>query len=152
MKVGGQALNLTCANHIIQIDSYWNEGGEEQASGRVNRIGQEKPTHAIRIMARGTIDEYIVNLKEKKSDDIAHALQDDGHDTRLLSDWGIMRYTAPQAYCRIVNRLIEEIREEDAASVGASTDSTVDGVAVGTADLEQQGEYEEERRSVQEDE
>ncbi|KAK1990190.1 hypothetical protein LX36DRAFT_560382, partial [Colletotrichum falcatum] len=66
MKVGGQALNLTCANRVIQIDMWWNEAAGEQANGRVNRMGQLKPSHAVVIKARDTIDEYVTDLQDRK--------------------------------------------------------------------------------------
>ncbi|KAL0930334.1 SNF2 family domain-containing protein [Colletotrichum truncatum] len=115
-KCGGQALNLTVANRVLSVDMWWNDSMDEQAAGRVNRIGQRKQTYAVTIKARDTIDDHIVNMQEKKSTEIAHILQDDNHETKLFSEWEIMKYTAPQAWKTLTKRLIKEIREEDGMS------------------------------------
>lgn len=78
MKCGGQALNLTEANQVIIIDQWWNNIAEEQAFGRVFRIGQDKHTRLVRIRTQSDIDERICNLQVKKSKDINRTLQDDG--------------------------------------------------------------------------
>ncbi|KAM7207765.1 81e4ad1c-ff53-4b31-96ff-86feb7e2e2d8 [Naviculisporaceae sp. PSN 640] len=76
IKCGGQSLNLTCANRIITVDQWWNRAVEDQAHGRVHRIGQEKETFFVKILAKGTIDERIFDLQEKKAGDIKKALQE----------------------------------------------------------------------------
>ncbi|KXX77527.1 DNA repair protein rad8 [Madurella mycetomatis] len=65
-RCGGVSLNLTCANRVILVDLWWNTALEEQAFGRVKRIGQEKRTHFVRIMARSTIDIRLRDLQERK--------------------------------------------------------------------------------------
>jgi SNF2 family DNA or RNA helicase len=39
LKVGAYGLNLTCANHVILVDPWWNPAVEEQAIERVHRLG-----------------------------------------------------------------------------------------------------------------
>ncbi|KAK2039230.1 SNF2 family domain-containing protein [Colletotrichum somersetense] len=112
MKVGGQALNLTCANRVIQVDSWWNEAAGDQANGRVNRMGQLKPSHAVVIKARETIDEHITDLQERKTEEIEHMLQDDGRVTEVLGEYEVMALTAPNAWEALKQRLIDEIAEE----------------------------------------
>ncbi len=79
MQSGGQSLNLTAANRVIIVDPWWNSVQEKQAFCRVVRIGQEKETHLVRVMARAAIDERIDSLQKSKDKEIDHALQDDGH-------------------------------------------------------------------------
>ncbi|KAM5345201.1 hypothetical protein ACJ41O_011063 [Fusarium nematophilum] len=79
IRCGGQSLNLTEANRVIIIDPWWNKTLEEQAFGRVKRIGQKKETHLVRILATGSIDERISMLQEAKDKIVKRALQDDGH-------------------------------------------------------------------------
>ncbi|KAK2031319.1 SNF2 family domain-containing protein [Colletotrichum zoysiae] len=112
MKVGGQALNLTCANRVIQVDSWWNEAAGDQANGRVNRMGQLKPSHAVVIKARDTIDEHITDLQERKTEEIEHMLQDDGRVTEVLGEYEVMALTAPNAWEALKQRLHDEIAEE----------------------------------------
>ena len=38
----GFGLNITEANHVVHFSRWWNPAKEEQATGRVHRIGQEK--------------------------------------------------------------------------------------------------------------
>ncbi|KAF9872342.1 hypothetical protein CkaCkLH20_10169 [Colletotrichum karsti] len=124
IKVGGQALNLTCANRLIIIDSWWNDAGEHQANGRIARHGQTKHTHAVVIRARDTIDEYIVDMQNKKASEVAHRLQDDEHETKLMSDWEVMLHTAPKRYKEIEQKLLAEIAQEDSEALAARTLST----------------------------
>lgn len=42
MRAGSESLNLTRANRVIITDLWWNASVDEQAFGRVNRIGQQK--------------------------------------------------------------------------------------------------------------
>jgi SNF2 family DNA or RNA helicase len=37
LKCGGQGLNFTASNRVINIDPWWNESVETQAFGRVFR-------------------------------------------------------------------------------------------------------------------
>lgn len=66
-KTGGVGLNLTAATAVVILDQEWNEGKEEQAFARVNRIGQTEETqvHILRLM--GTIDEWMHKLIMSKS-------------------------------------------------------------------------------------
>ncbi|KAG8162112.1 hypothetical protein KVR01_007877 [Diaporthe batatas] len=66
ITTGGEALNLTMANRCIIYDPWWHRAVEEQAFGRVNRIGQQKETHCVRLFAEGTIDDRMNDLQKKK--------------------------------------------------------------------------------------
>lgn len=66
MKTGSESLNLTPANRVIIADLWYNSSVEEQAFGRVNRIGQQKETHCVRFIAEGTIDEAMDELQQTK--------------------------------------------------------------------------------------
>ncbi|KAL6697301.1 SNF2 family N-terminal domain-containing protein [Trichoderma pleuroticola] len=78
LKSGNQSLNLTVANRVIIIDQWWNKTAEQQAFGRVVRIGQEKVTHLVNIKTKEPIDDRIYSLQRKKAKDIDRTLQDDG--------------------------------------------------------------------------
>ena len=66
LKAGGTGLNLTAADTIILYDPWWNPAVEAQAIDRAHRIGQSKPVFVHRLIARGTIEEKILTLQEKK--------------------------------------------------------------------------------------
>lgn len=66
LKAGGQGLNLTAADYVLHMDPWWNPAVEDQASDRAYRIGQTRPVTIYRMVARGTIEEKIVELHKKK--------------------------------------------------------------------------------------
>ena len=66
LKAGGIGLNLTSADTVIHYDPWWNQSVENQATDRTHRIGQKKSVHVIRLITKDTIEEKILQLKEKK--------------------------------------------------------------------------------------
>jgi len=66
LKAGGIGLNLTAADTVIHCDPWWNPSVEEQASARVYRIGQKKSVQIIYLIAKGTIEEKINEVKQQK--------------------------------------------------------------------------------------
>ena len=67
LKAGGTGLNLTRADTVVHYDPWWNPAAENQATDRAHRIGQEKPVFVHRLICRGTIEERIQELQQKKS-------------------------------------------------------------------------------------
>lgn len=86
MKCGSQSLNLTVANRVIIVDPWWNKTQEQQAFGRVVRMGQKKTSYLVRILSEGKIDKHMAMLQEQKSEIVDRALQDDGHTPASLTD------------------------------------------------------------------
>lgn len=68
LKAGGTGLNLTGADTVVHYDPWWNPAVEEQATDRVYRIGQTNSVHVIRLITKGTIEEKIYKLQQKKKD------------------------------------------------------------------------------------
>ncbi len=66
LKAGGAGLNLTAADTVIHCDPWWNPAAEDQATDRAHRMGQTKPVTVIRLVARGTIEDKVGLLKNKK--------------------------------------------------------------------------------------
>ncbi|MCW2764327.1 MAG: SNF2-related protein [Nocardioides sp.] len=66
LKAGGTGLNLTRADHVIHVDRWWNPAVEEQATDRAYRIGQTRPVQVHRLITRGTIEEKIAELLDRK--------------------------------------------------------------------------------------
>jgi SNF2 family DNA or RNA helicase len=60
-------LNLTCANHVIHFDRWWNPAVENQATDRAFRIGQVKNVLVHKFLTRGTVEEKIDRMLEEKS-------------------------------------------------------------------------------------
>ena len=66
LKAGGTGLNLTGADTVIHYDPWWNPAVMDQASDRAYRIGQTRAVQVIKLAARGSIEEQIIKLQEKK--------------------------------------------------------------------------------------
>jgi len=66
LKAGGVGLNLTAADTVIIFDPWWNPAVEEQAIDRAHRIGQDKAVFVYRLVATGTIEEKMDELKARK--------------------------------------------------------------------------------------
>jgi SNF2 family DNA or RNA helicase len=66
LKAGGTGLNLTAADHVFLLDPWWNPAVEEQAADRAHRIGQDRPVIVYRLVAKDTVEERLMALKEKK--------------------------------------------------------------------------------------
>ncbi len=85
LKAGGTGLNLTGADTVIHFDPWWNPAVEEQASDRAHRIGQKKTVEVIRLIARGTIEEKIQRLQERKREIIKDVMDYRSDENHLLS-------------------------------------------------------------------
>jgi SWI/SNF-related matrix-associated actin-dependent regulator of chromatin subfamily A3 len=66
LKAAGAGVNLTAASTVYLFDPWWNPGVEEQAMDRVHRIGQTKAVKAVRLIVKGSIEERILELQERK--------------------------------------------------------------------------------------
>jgi SNF2 family DNA or RNA helicase len=66
LKSGGTGLNLVGADVVIHLDIWWNPQVENQATDRAHRIGQSKNVSVIKFITRGTIEEKILELQNKK--------------------------------------------------------------------------------------
>lgn len=66
LKAGGSGLNLVGADTVIHFDPWWNPAAEDQATDRAHRIGQKNTVNVIRLITRGTIEEQVVRLGERK--------------------------------------------------------------------------------------
>lgn len=66
LKAGGTGLNLTGADVVIHLDLWWNPQAENQATDRAHRIGQKNTVEVVKIICKGTIEERILELQQKK--------------------------------------------------------------------------------------
>jgi SNF2 family DNA or RNA helicase len=66
LKAGGVGLNLTAADTVIIFDPWWNPAVEQQAIDRAHRIGQDKAVFVYRLVAAGTVEEKMDELKARK--------------------------------------------------------------------------------------
>ncbi|MFC0560571.1 DEAD/DEAH box helicase [Halalkalibacter alkalisediminis] len=86
LKAGGTGLNLTGADTVILYDLWWNPAVEEQAADRAHRMGQKKSVNVIKLVARGTIEEKMNELQDKKRDLIAEIVDSEEQASVALTE------------------------------------------------------------------
>lgn len=74
LKAGGVGLNLTGADTVIHFDPWWNPAVEDQATDRAHRIGQKRVVTSYKLITRGTVEEKILQLQQRKREVIASTL------------------------------------------------------------------------------
>jgi superfamily II DNA or RNA helicase len=67
LKAGGVGLTLTEADYVFVLDPWWNPAVEAQAVDRAHRIGQRRQVFVYRLVARDTIEEKVMALKQRKA-------------------------------------------------------------------------------------
>ncbi len=77
LKAGGTGLNLTAADTVIHYDPWWNPAVENQATDRAHRIGQDKKVFVYKLITKGTVEEKIVAMQEKKRELVDGLLNSD---------------------------------------------------------------------------
>jgi len=94
LKAGGTGLNLTAADYVIHLDPWWNPAVEDQASDRAHRIGQTRPVTIYRLVAKGSIEQKIVELHQHKRN-LADSLLEGSSTANLDADtlMGLLRET-----------------------------------------------------------
>ena len=86
LKAGGTGLNLTAAESVFILDPWWNPAVEAQATARAHRIGQEKVVMAWRLVSRGTVEEGMLALQDRKKDIAEELLAGDGKLASITAD------------------------------------------------------------------
>ncbi|TDD48917.1 helicase [Kribbella antibiotica] len=67
LKAGGVGLNLAEADYCFLLDPWWNPATEAQAVDRIHRIGQQRTVMVYRLIAKDTIEQKVMELKERKA-------------------------------------------------------------------------------------
>jgi hypothetical protein len=77
LKAGGTGLNLTGADMVIHYDPWWNPAVENQASDRAHRIGQKRTVLVQKLIAKGTVEEKVLAMQQKKKAVIDATIESD---------------------------------------------------------------------------
>ncbi len=85
IKAGGTGLNLTAADYVFILDPWWNPFVEKQAVARAHRIGQDKNVIALKFITKGSIEEKILLLQDRKKQ-LAEDIISQGENLRLGKD------------------------------------------------------------------
>ena len=65
-EIGGEGRNLQFCSRMINYDLPWNPMKIEQRIGRIHRIGQEKEVRIFNFCAAGSIEDYILDVLDRK--------------------------------------------------------------------------------------
>lgn len=74
LKAGNVGLTLTCANHVIILEPFWNPYVEKQAQDRVHRISQVREVFIHRLLVKNTVEDRIMELQKQKEEMVENAL------------------------------------------------------------------------------
>ena len=85
LKAGGTGLNLTSADVVIHLDLWWNPQAENQATDRAHRIGQKNTVEVIKLICKGTIEERILELQNKKKFLSDNLIEGEDVDENIMS-------------------------------------------------------------------
>lgn len=66
LALGGESINLSCAQYLIFLDRSWSPKDMMQGIGRVYRPGQTGAVEVIHINARNTVDSYVLSKLSNK--------------------------------------------------------------------------------------
>jgi SWI/SNF-related matrix-associated actin-dependent regulator of chromatin subfamily A3 len=61
-----EGINLVASNHLVLMDSWWNNAKMTQVMDRIHRIGQTKDVTIYNLQIKNSIEEQIEQLIEKK--------------------------------------------------------------------------------------
>ncbi|GAB1484651.1 hypothetical protein MASR2M78_34690 [Treponema sp.] len=78
LKAGGVGINLVAADYVIILDPWWNPAVESQAVDRAHRIGQARKVTVYRLVSRGTIEEKILLLQDRKRTLVENLIAESG--------------------------------------------------------------------------
>eukprot|EP00168_Porphyra_purpurea_P007717 TRINITY_DN1969_c0_g1_i1.p1 TRINITY_DN1969_c0_g1~~TRINITY_DN1969_c0_g1_i1.p1 ORF type:complete len:660 (-),score=237.65 TRINITY_DN1969_c0_g1_i1:206-2185(-) len=144
-RTGAVGLTLTSANHVMLLEPGLNRATEDQAVGRVHRLGQTRPVHTHTYVTSATVDERMVHLRRRKGETLTS-----GGDVKSADEVRAERREARRAQrrehrkeLRAAAKAAREVHHRVRMSWGGR------GGAVGAADEE---EEEEEAEDETEDE
>ncbi|KAE8229389.1 hypothetical protein CF326_g5641 [Tilletia indica] len=70
---GALGLNLVQASQVFLMDPWWQSAIEAQAIDRVHRIGQKRGIRVVQMIARGTVEERVLEIQKRKEELIQDA-------------------------------------------------------------------------------
>jgi superfamily II DNA or RNA helicase len=80
LQAVGVGVDLVSASVVIHYDRWWNPAKENQATDRVHRMGQNRGVQVFKMVTKGTIEEHIHSLIERKKSLMEGIIGFDEHD------------------------------------------------------------------------
>ncbi len=123
-EVGGEGRNIQFCRTIINYDLPWNPMRIEQRIGRIHRIGQTNDVFIFNFCLKGSVEEYILNILDKKInmfelvigeiDNILGNLDEETEFSDLVMDIWINSNSmeeAEQEFNKLADKMIEAKKE-----------------------------------------
>ncbi|TDS32303.1 DEAD/DEAH box helicase [Halanaerobium congolense] len=85
LKAGGVGLNLTAADMVVHVDPWWNPMVERQATDRAHRLGQENRVMVYKLITRGTVEEKMLKLQQRKQDLFDNIIENNVNPIKAVS-------------------------------------------------------------------
>ena len=85
LKAGGVGLNLTAADMVVHVDPWWNPMVERQATDRAHRLGQENRVMVYKMITRGTVEEKMLKLQQRKQDLFDNVIENNVNPIKAIS-------------------------------------------------------------------
>ncbi|OMP07801.1 SNF2-related protein [Corchorus olitorius] len=98
LMASNAGINLTAASRVYLLEPWWNPAIEEQAMDRVHRIGQKEQVQIVKLIARNSIEERVLELQERKKKLAMEAFRSKGPKDRKQAT-GLERCTDVGCYC-----------------------------------------------------
>ena len=124
---GGVGLNLQHASVVINMDLPWNPAVLEQRVGRVHRLGQKQPVRVVNFVAKGTIEEGMLEVIRFKKSLFAGVL-DGGEKEVFLGGSRLTKFmeTVENATRSIPAASLEDRSEESRAAENGAEEAAAD--------------------------
>jgi len=81
LHAAGLGIDLTAGSVVIHYDRWWNAARENQATDRVHRIGQRRGVQVFKLVTKGTFEEKINLMIDKKGKLMETVVGVDDHNT-----------------------------------------------------------------------
>jgi superfamily II DNA or RNA helicase len=95
LLAGGTGIDLTAANVVIHFDRWWNAAKENQATDRIHRIGQQKNVQVYKLVTKGTLEERIDDIINRKKLIFERFVEEDAEIFKNLSREDLLKLLAP---------------------------------------------------------
>lgn len=79
LHAAGLGIDLTAASVVIHYDRWWNAARENQATDRVHRMGQKRGVQVFKLVTKGTFEEKIHLMIERKAALLEEVIGVDDH-------------------------------------------------------------------------
>jgi SNF2 family DNA or RNA helicase len=95
LLAGGTGIDLTAASVVIHFDRWWNAAKENQATDRIHRIGQQKNVQVYKLVTKGTLEERIDDIINRKKLIFERFVEEDSEIFKNLTREDLLKLLAP---------------------------------------------------------